>query len=183
MKCSIMGKVIGTFVLLLTIGCRHQAVTSSVPVSISPSTETMEVDQVNTEGWDKAWTNLLNVSEQSFTPSMPKLLGVEIDLIVGNAGGPEDELTLTILDAQDQQLASVTQTVKVSPSDRVMFFMPSGGVLLTPGQVYAIRLTGGATFGWKYIVGGYEKGEAKFNGKPLLADARSTFLFRTFGGR
>ena len=44
-----------------------------------------------------------------------------------------------------------------------------------------LRLTGGATFGWKYVVGGYEHGEATFNGKPLLAQTRSTFLFRTFG--
>jgi hypothetical protein len=36
-------------------------------------------------------------------------------------------------------------------------------------------------FGWKYVVGGYENGAATFNGKPLLKQARSTFLFRTFG--
>jgi hypothetical protein len=46
--------------------------------------EAMPVDQVNTEGWDKAWTNLLNVYAQSFAPSLPKLLGVEVELIVGN---------------------------------------------------------------------------------------------------
>jgi hypothetical protein len=44
-------------------------------------------------------------------------------------------------------------------------------------------LSGGITFGWKYVVGGYEKGEATFNGKPLLSQARSTFLFRTFGAK
>jgi hypothetical protein len=46
-----------------------------------------------------------------------------------------------------------------------------------------MKLSGGTTFGWKYVVGGYEKGDATFNGKPLLADARSTFLFRTFGAK
>lgn len=138
---------------------------------------------MNTDGWDKAWTNLLNVSEQSFIPSLPKLLGVDVDLIVANAGEPADELTLTILDEKDQELVTVTQTVKVDDADRVMFLMPKGGVPLTPGRAYSVQLTGGATFGWKYVVGGYEKGEATFNGKPLLAEARSTFLFRTFGGR
>jgi hypothetical protein len=44
----------------------------------------------------------------------------------------------------------------------------------------ARTLSGGATFGWKYGVGGYENGSASFNGQPLLREARSTFLFQTF---
>jgi len=61
-----------------------------------------------------------------------------------------------------------------------MFLIPDG-VDVSPGQTYSIRLTGGPTFGWKYVVGGYPKGAATFNRKPLLQTARSTFLFRTFG--
>lgn len=57
-----------------------------------------------------------------------------------------------------------------------------GGLEVSPGKVYSIRLSGGTVFGWKYVVGGYKKGSASFNGRPLLRDARSTFLFRTFGG-
>jgi hypothetical protein len=182
MKHSIVCAAAGIFIVCMTIACRHQALTSSVPVPTPRPMEAMRVDQVNTEGWDKAWTNLLNVSEQSFAPSLPKLLGVEVELIVGNAGEPEDELTLTVLDEQDQKLASITQAVKVSDAEHVMFLMPEGGLAVTPGRAYAIQLSGGATFGWKYVVGGYDKGEATFNGKPLLADTRSTFLFRTFGG-
>jgi len=54
--------------------------------------------------------------------------------------------------------------------------------LLQTPNCYVFRpRNDGATFGWKYIGGGYEKGEATFNGKPLLPGARSTFLFRTFG--
>ena len=109
----------------------------------------MRPDQVNTEGWDKAWTNLLNVAEQSFTPSLPRLLGVEVELIVGNSGETEDALTLTIVDAKDQALAVVTQKVQAANPGHVMFVMPTGGVELSPGQVYRLRLTGGATFGWK----------------------------------
>lgn len=124
MKHSIVGGVASTFIVCMTIACRHQAVTSSLPVPTPRPTEAMQVDQVNTEGWNKAWTNLLNVTEQSFAPSLPKLLGVEVELIAGNPGQPEDELTLTIVDAQDQKLVSVTQTMKVDGSGRVMFFMP-----------------------------------------------------------
>jgi hypothetical protein len=143
----------------------------------------MQPDQVNTAGWKRAWTNLLNVVEQSFIPSRPKLVGVEVELVVGNPGNSEEELTLSVWDEQDQKLAIVTQTVEVANSDRVLFRMPKEGIELTPGQVYRIRLSGGPTFGWKYVLGGYEKGEATFNGKPLLSQERSTFLFRTFGDK
>jgi len=52
---------------------------------------------------------------------------------------------------------------------------------VSPGQLYSLQLSGGATFGWKYVVGGYRKGPASFNGQPLLRETRSTFLFKTFG--
>jgi hypothetical protein len=58
---------------------------------------------------------------------------------------------------------------------------PGDGVEVKPGNSYRIRLRGGLVFGWKYVMGGYPKGEATFNGKPLVPKARSTFLFRTFG--
>jgi len=173
------------FLVVLMIACRHQAVTSSVPEPISKPAKTasMQPDQVNTAGWEKAWTNLVNVVEQSFTPSLPKLLAVEVELVVGNPGAHQDELTLMVLDERDQKLAIVSQTVEEANSERVLFTLPNGGIELAPGQVYRMRLSGGATFGWKYVVGGYEKGDATFNGKPLLSQARSTFLFRTFGDK
>ncbi|HKV76710.1 MAG TPA: hypothetical protein VJP02_01130 [Candidatus Sulfotelmatobacter sp.] len=143
----------------------------------------MQPDQINTQGWEKAWTNLLNIAEQSFTPSVPRLLGVEVELVVGNPGNPGDQLTLTILDESGQVLAAVTREVRADDCQRVIFAMPKRGAELSPGEKYWIRLTGGPTFGWKYIVGGYESGEARFNQEPLLAQARSTFLFRTYGGK
>jgi hypothetical protein len=170
-------------ILSLTIACRHKTVTQPVPTTAQTASQlaSMDPDQVNTAGWDKAWTNLLNVAEQSFTPSLPKLLGVEVELVVANPGEAEDELALTIVDANNKELAVVTQKVQAANSEQVIFLMPTDGVELSPGQSYRLRLTGGATFGWKYVMGGYEHGEATFNGKPLLAQTRSTFLFRTFG--
>jgi len=182
-RCSLIAGV--GYILAITIACRHQPVAASHPTNTPTLTAGLSTqpDQVNTAGWDKAWTNLMNVAEQSFTPSLPKLLGVEVELVAGNPGESEDELTLTILDAKDRTLAVVTQQVQSANFEHTMFVMPKGGVELSPGQIYRLRLTGGATFGWKYVVGGYEHGEATFNGKPLLRDARSTFLFRTFGAR
>jgi hypothetical protein len=174
--------------LSLLLACAHRAVISSVP---RPSVSTnlpapaevadLQPDQVNTDGWNKAWTNLLNDAEQSFTPALPILRAVEVELVVGNPGASEDELTLTLLDVNGRSLAVVGQDVPTAESDHVIFIFPNDGVKLSPGESYRLKLSGGATFGWKYVVGGYENGEATFNGKPLLRDARSTFLFRTFG--
>jgi hypothetical protein len=102
-------------------------------------------------------------------------------LVVGNPGAQEDQLTLTVLDATGQTLAVVTQNVQSADSDHAMFSISKDGIEVSPGHLYGLKLSGGVTFGWKYVVGGYENGEATFNGKPLLAGARSTFLFRTFG--
>jgi len=68
-------------------------------------------------------------------------------------------------------------------SSHTLFVFPEGGFAVTAGEEYSIRLRGEYLFGWKYVVGGYENGEASFNGRPLLPNARSTFLFTTFGAR
>lgn len=144
----------------------------------------MAPDQVNTAGWGKAWTNLVNDAEQTFTPSVPRLMGVEVELVAGNPPTTEtniDDLTLRVLNASGRTLAAVTRRVSTANCDQVVFVIPNGGLEVTPGQTYRLKLSGGTTFGWKYVVGGYEKGTATFNGKPLLRDVRSTFLFRTFG--
>jgi hypothetical protein len=159
-------------------GC-GQCCRTAVPTSLPQAP--MTPDQVNTAGWDGAWTNLVNDAEQTFTPSVPRLLGVEVELVVGNAGAAEDQLTLTVLNATGRTVAVMTENVQTADLHQVMFVIPSGGVEVKPGQTYRLKLRGGTTFGWKYVVGGYEKGAATFNGKPLLLNARSTFLFQTFG--
>jgi hypothetical protein len=191
--CSLAGSTIQRMlaaygfvcILCLTPACRHRPPTNPAPTTAPTPADlaSMEPDQANTAGWDGAWTNLVNDAEQSFTPSFPRLVGVEVELLVGNAGATEDDLTLTILDAIGQTVAVETKTVQTSNSDHVLFVIPSSGVEVSPGQIYRVKLTGGITFGWKYVVGGYKNGEATFNGNPLLPGARSTFLFRTFGAK
>jgi len=146
-----------------------------------PGTKELKPDQVNTSGWNKAWTNLVNDVEQSFTPSVPQLSAVEVELVVGNVGESQDDLTLSVKNAAGDELVAVTQIVKTADCEHVLFLLPEGGTEVTPGDLYRIKMSGGSTFGWKYVAGGYPKGEATFNGKPLLRQARSTFLFRTFG--
>lgn len=185
---SNQNSLIGFVALLLFLqGAAMTAQARFVPAMASAVPGTwMKPDQVNMARWDKAWTNLVNDAEQTFTPSLPRLLGVEVQLLVANPGEKSDELTLTVMDATGQDatgqiVAALTQTVQASDCDRTMFVIPKDGIDVTPGQTYRLELTGGTLFGWKYVVGGYEKGEATFNGKPLLPKARSTFLFQTFG--
>jgi len=138
-------------------------------------------DQTNTTAWTPTWTNLVNDVEQTFTPSLPTLTSVEVELVVANPGPSDEKLTLSLLNAKGEVLAVVSKTVPVQDCGHVQFFFPNGSWRVLPGQVYSIRLQGGSLFGWKYVVGGYKNGAASFNGKPLLPDRRSTFLFRTFG--
>lgn len=174
-----------TCVLLCTAGCLRRIATASPPgggTTSAPSQQARMIpDQVNTAGWDRAWTNLLNDVQQSFVPTSPKLTAVEVDLLVGNAGRADDRVTLAVLDSNGRALSVLSRAVETKNCDQVIFVIPKGGFEVVPGQTYSLKLSGGVTFGWKYIVGGYEKGAATFNGKPLLPGARSTFLFQTFG--
>jgi hypothetical protein len=139
------------------------------------------LDQGNTAVWREAWTNLLNDARQTFKPSRPILTRVEVELVVANPGPPEDWVTMTLLDPDDAPVAVVTRPVSADDCVRVAFVIPGGGVEVSPGRVYSIRLAGSERFGWKYVVGGYADGEALFNDKPLLQGGRATFLFRTYG--
>jgi hypothetical protein len=143
----------------------------------------MTPDQANDAKWKGAWTNLVNDVRQTFRPTMPKLTAVELNLAVANPGPEEEEVTLRVLNVVGEVIATVSRSVPVSAGSHTLFVFPEGGLAVTPGEVHSIRVSGEHLFGWKYVVGGYENGEASFNGRPLLPDARSTFLFTTFGAR
>jgi hypothetical protein len=142
----------------------------------------MTPDQANNAPWRSAWTSLFNVVQQTFTPSLPRLTGVELDLVVANPGPASADVTLGVMNAEGIELGVVSKTVPVNDCHHVLFVFPRGGLPVSPGQFYSVGLSSvGSVFGWKYVVGGYPNGAASFNGKPLLRDTRSTFLFRTFG--
>lgn len=142
----------------------------------------MRPDQANTAPWTGAWTSLSNVVRQTFTPTLPRLTGVEVEMAVANPGPAGADLTLNVLNKEGIALAVVSKTVSLDDCSRVLFVLPRGGLPVSPGDVYSIGLSSvGSAFGWKYVGGGYPGGVALFNGKPLLRSERSTFLFRTFG--
>jgi hypothetical protein len=154
---------------------------AAVPAPLLAQRPAMKLDQANTATWQNAWTNLLNDVRQSFTPSLPKLVAVEVELVVANPSPSADTLTMKLVDPTGRPIAIVSKSVQTADAERALFVFPEGGVDVSPGQHYSLQLSGGPTFGWKYVVGGYRKGSASFNGQPLLRETRSTFLFRTFG--
>jgi hypothetical protein len=161
-----------TFVVTLEVG------PATGPSHGSPSD--MTPDQANTTPWTKGWTNLAGSVRQTFTPTLPRLTAVEVELVVANPGPPND-VTMTLLDEGGRVLRVVTKPVPVADSGRVLFVLANDGLKVTPGKVYSIQVDGDSVFGWKYVAGGYENGAALLNGKPLSRNRRSTFLFRTFG--
>ena len=142
----------------------------------------MKPDQANTAPWQNAWTNLNNFVRQTFIPSQRRLTGVEVELVVANPGRDSAEISMMVMNDEGVGLALISKTVSVTDCGHVLFVFPRGGLRVAPGQVYSIALSGGDNlFGWKYVLGGYGRGVAFFNDKPLLKGAHSTFLFRTYG--
>ena len=168
-------------ILLAFSGCDQRRVGPATPPPPA-SQAAMVVDQANNAVWNRAWTVTSNDLRQTFTPTLPRLRAVEVDLILGNPGPDGDRVTLTVYDGAGRDIASMSQDVRAADVGRVRFVFPNA-VAVTPGQPYAIRVSSHVTFGWKYVVGGYEPGAATFNGRPLLAGARATFLFRTLGSK
>ncbi len=142
-------------------------------------------DQANAAQWDNAWTNLNgHFLGQTFTPYLPKLTAVELELVAANPGPASSVVTMNLENAQGKALVAILKTVPVDDCGYVLFVFPEGGLRVSPGHVYSIRVSGGdGFFGWKYAKGGYANGAATFKDRPLLRDSRSTFLFRTFGTR
>jgi hypothetical protein len=149
----------------------------------------MTVDQANTVPWANASMNVHSLLRQTFTPSLPTLTGIEVELVVAKPGPANAEVTMMLVrrtsDRSEDVLAHISRNVPVADCGHVLFLLPKGGLQVSPGQVYSIALSSvGSVFGWKYVRGGYANGAASFQGfdaRPLSPDSRSTFLFRTFG--
>lgn len=154
----------------------------------------LRLDQENSSRWNGASATLdylsgpgipprsgVRVLSQSFVPKLQRLTAIEVELAAAKPEQSTGDVEMTLM-TKHQVLAQVWKTVDVNDCDHVLFPLPNDGVTVTPGQEYTIRLTGvGGVFGWKYVAGGYAKGSASLQGKPLLQEGRCTFLFRTFG--
>ena len=97
----------------------------------------MKLDQANTATWQNAWTNLLNDVRQSFIPSLPKLVAVEVELVLANPGPSADTLTMKLVDPTGRPVAIVSKIVHTTDSKHALFVFPEGGVEVSPGQLYS----------------------------------------------
>jgi hypothetical protein len=157
------------------------AVTVEVKPAIVEEEPTIRLDQSNTDDSGAGWTNLVNHAVQTFTPPLPKLVRIEVWLVEANPGSAEDVVTLILLSST----GPVVVAEKILPADHtgwVPFVFSNGGLDVTPGEVYGIEVNGTTRFGWKYAAKGYGRGEALFNGEPLLKGAHSAFLFKRSEG-
>jgi hypothetical protein len=185
LKASAEGEA--RFQIHFTSGFRSENGTFTVTIQVVKSSnnpavpKVMRPDQVNTEPWTKAWANLdNNVVQQAFVPSLPRLSGVEVQLVTARPGVQDEEVSMSVADADGGTLALESKRVLAGECDHVLFVFPQGGLRVSPGKTYRIGVSS-TVFGWKYIEGGYASGDALLNDRPLLPDTRSTFLFRTFG--
>jgi hypothetical protein len=157
----------------------------AVTVEVKPSTVTEEttirLDQSNTDDSGAGWTNLVNHAVQTFTPALPKLVRIEVWLVEANPGPAQDAVTLTLLDTTGRATVIAEKVLPADHTGWVSFVFSNSGLDVTPGEVYGIEVNGTTRFGWKYVARGYGRGEALFNGEPLLKGAHSSFLFKTFG--
>lgn len=64
-------------------------------------------------------------------------------------------------------LAIASKTIPTTDYEHVLFVLPKGGVEVSPGQLYSLQLSGGPTFGWNHVVGGYEKGNRSTPGQLI----------------
>jgi uncharacterized RDD family membrane protein YckC/thiol-disulfide isomerase/thioredoxin/lipoprotein NlpI len=158
---------------------------TNASVQNQPSLRTAVPDQIiSSTTWKGRWALVASGAQQTFRPALPNLVAVEVGLVVATPGQADGTVTMTLLDQHGRSLAVVTQLVPVDHCDHVLFTLPSDGVILSTRELYSIQLSGGTTFGWKYVVGGYDKGLAiGSDGKPLLGDTHATFLFATFAAK
>src|SRR5690348_937940 len=132
-------------VALVNSSCRQRsAVAVPPPLVSSPELRlSMTPDQANTATWQNAWTNIVNDVRQTFTPSLPKLAAVDVQLVLANPGPPDDRLTLALFDSEEHAIGIVSKTVLASNCEHVLFIFPDGGANVAPGQLYTLRLSGG----------------------------------------
>jgi hypothetical protein len=139
------------------------------------------LDQINLPPWTGAATNIAlgNQMGQTFTPGLPILWGVDIDIETGNNHG-DDTITLEV--AKDGNVLSTTSQFVHQGFDGLLHFDLPSPLMVDVGQSYTLWVqdTGKVTFFWKYGEDRYRGGTSIFGGK---ANSQFDFRFQTYGGQ
>jgi hypothetical protein len=116
--------------------------------------------------------------EQSFVPTYPVLVAVEVNILTVNADRGNDTITMSILDNNGTVLVSRSKQVASGFSGWLRFDI-DGGINIPIATNLFIRLedTGNYVFGWKYLGGDiYKQGSRIKEGVAAEGD----FIFRTY---
>jgi len=154
-------------------------VTIDVLPDASPNAIAPVLDQVSSTDANAGSTILTNGLGQTFVPTLPRLIKVEVALAVLNPGKSEDGVNMWLINSKGETLATASKSVPASTAGWATFVFPN--LDLVPGETYSILVHGGSSFGWKYVTHGYNRGEALWNQKPFGGDGTRAFLFRTYG--
>jgi hypothetical protein len=154
-------------------------VTIDVLPDTSPNAIAPVLDQASSSDANAGSTILTNDLRQTFVPTLPRLIKIEVELAVLNPSKSENEVEMWLLNSKGEMLADASKSIPASAAGWATFVFPHLDVM--PGQTYSIRVHGGSSFAWKYVTRGYNRGEALWNQKPLGGDGRRAFLFRTYG--
>lgn len=127
---------------------------------------------------EPGWTNIVpgNDRGQTFIATRPRITGIEVELVTGNARQKgSDTLTLALTTPRGDVLAEVEQTVDSGEAGWLCFAMPQGGIDVRPGETLVLRLrdTGKVIFGWRYGKSTYRGGHTSM---PNL-DHSTSFAF------
>jgi len=141
------------------------------------------LDQVNNPEWKGGSINIVPVNQvgQTFIPTLPKLVAIEIDLRTANTGRGGDQVTMRILDLNNQTLFTGSATIAEGFEGFSRFNISSQGRSVDIGKPLTITVqdTSKNVFHWKYSEGNtYRNGNALFEGKPFESN---DFYFKTYG--
>ena len=154
----------------------------NVTIDVLPDTSSHSIapvlDQASSTDANAGSTILTNGLGQTFVPTLPRLIKVEVELAVLNPG-KSDGVNMWLLNSKGEMLATASKSIPAWTGGWATFVFPNLDVV--PGETYSIGVHGGSCFGWKYVTRGYNRGQALWNQKPFGGDGRRAFLFRTYG--
>ena len=108
----------------LTLTMTHLGPTADNPPRLHAS---MTPDQANTASWKNAWRNLLNDVQQTFTPTLPRLTRVEVELGWQTRAHPMARSRCFPGKCRGRSVGGCIKTVPVAACGHVQFVLPNGG--------------------------------------------------------
>jgi len=158
-KPKLARRLVASILLLLIL-----RVTAGSSLASAGDDATVQVDQTNLPAWAGGWTNINPTTDgrasmwQTFTPSWPNLIAVDVDIYAAAAGSGGDTLTVEI--AGDGEILASRDLYVEDGFDGLLRFEFDDVVPVVPERLYELRVrgTGATRFGWRYGSNTYDRG-------------------------